>query len=133
MMKLLVLLAGIAYGLIALARLRERWMSRLRSLGAHLPPPQGYDVTIETPGGRAGWIEYGEHGERCRFGWELLGGGRSVLYVMVPGPEQWDSDVPWARGRRQQILARVAEEVVRQKCPSCRWELDDEQISFHTA
>jgi hypothetical protein len=130
MMKLLVLLAAIAYGAVALQRLRARWAARLFPPPA---PPRGYTVTIETPGGRAGHIEYRQGGDVCRLDWELLVGGKSVLHIWGPAPAAWDREVPWAAGRREQILSRVAEEVARQKCRDCRWELGDDGIRLFTA
>ncbi|WP_158218507.1 hypothetical protein [Synechococcus sp. 1G10] len=32
---------------------------------------------------------------------------------------EWSARHPWAAGRRQEILERIAEEVVRQKAPTC--------------
>jgi hypothetical protein len=130
MMKLLVLLATLGYGVIALARLRQRWLNRIESI---LPPPADYSVVVEAPGGGAGWIAYREQGESCRFAWELPAGRGASLRIAVPPAEQWDREVPWARGRRQQILARVAEEVIRKHCKRCRWEIDEDAIHFHPA
>jgi len=129
MMKLLVLLGMLIYGVIKLHRLRERWIARL------LPPPrapQGYTVTLDAAGGRAGQVEYRQNGHVGRFDWELLAPGKSTLHIRVPSPERWDGAVPWAAGRRQQILSRVAEEVARKVGPECRWEIAEEGIFLHT-
>jgi hypothetical protein len=128
MIKLLILLAGLGYGALQLVRLRDRWTRRLLSI---LPTPrQPFAVTIEAPGGRGGSLDYREDAGGGRFGWEVEGIRRSVLRVTAPGAAAWDRELPWAAGRRQQILARVAEEMVRQKCPGYRWEIDDSGVSL---
>jgi hypothetical protein len=59
----------------------------------------------------------------CEFYFEF-GGADTVAIVTVPSEEKWDTAYPWARGRRQEIITFVAEEVHRTQAPSSRivWE-----------
>ena|SRR2546426_831613 len=74
--------------------------------------------------GRSGSVAYYEGSGCISFYWEL-GGGETVVIISVDDESTWSKQHPWAVGRRQEILERVAHEVVRQKAPSCRAEIDD--------
>ena len=68
--------------------------------------------------GRGGTITYHEGPLALVFDWEFLV-GRSVAAVWLRGRGDWDARAGWARGRRDEILPRVAAEVIRQKAPGC--------------
>jgi hypothetical protein len=75
--------------------------------------------------GRSGSVGYYE-GVRCiSFDWEF-GGGNTVAIVWVGEPSIWSTRYAWAAFRRREILERVAQEIVRQKAPTCRAEIDDQ-------
>jgi hypothetical protein len=79
-----------------------------------------------------GWygdIEYVEDGQTCRFYWEF-GGGNALASISVPAPDAWDTEVPWAKGRREEILDRVAAETVRQRAPSAFIQRKDRFINL---
>src|SRR5262249_32847966 len=44
--------------------------------------------------------------------------------VSGPKSSEWDRACPWASGRQAEIYQQVAQEVIRQKAPGCRFELD---------
>jgi len=79
--------------------------------------------------GRYGSIEYIEDGQTCQFYWEF-GGGDTLASISVPTPGAWDTEVPWAKGRREEILDRVAAETVRQQAPSAFIQREDQFINL---
>ncbi len=81
-------------------------------------------VQIESSG-RAGSINYAEGGNKLKLYWEF-GGGDAIVTVWAPSEEKWDAEVPWAKGRRKELLEMIAADVVRQKAPGCkvRWKKD---------
>ena len=74
--------------------------------------------------GRSGSIEYRESAGSISFYWEF-GGGDTVAIVWVGDLASWSTRYPWAIDHRRAILERVAHEVVRQKVPSCRADIDE--------
>ena len=74
-------------------------------------------------GGRGGSVTYGEGLHTASLSWEFA---LSPALAIVTGPKasEWDRACPWAAGRQAEILAHVAAEVVRQKAPGCRHEID---------
>ncbi len=87
-----------------------------------------WEVRIITKG-RYGAIEYVEDGQTCQFYWEF-GGGDALAIITVPTPGAWDTEVPWAKGRREEILDRVAAETVRQRAPSAFIQREDQFINL---
>lgn len=82
-----------------------------------------HNVVI-TEDGRAGQVRYREPEGELAFHWEF--GGRDVVAIVQAGREdEWRTRHPWAADRRTQILRFVADEVVRQKLPKCRAEIDE--------
>ena len=73
--------------------------------------------------GRAGSISYHEGLEAASFQWEFA---LSPALAIVCGPRsaEWDRIFPWAAGRQAEVYRRIAQEVVRQKAPDSRFELD---------
>jgi hypothetical protein len=74
--------------------------------------------------GRSGHVRYREADGELSFYWEF-GGGDVVAVVTVGTAEEWAQRYPWAAARRAEILRVVAAELVRQKAPTCRAEIDD--------
>lgn len=113
----------------------RRWSGdRLRgdvmSDAPQVPVPSGeWRVDIETHG-RSGAIHYREQAGSIRFDWEF-GSGDVVAIVSGPEPDAWDSLHPWAAGRRTAITTRVADEVVRQKAPTCIPDIDEHSGIVH--
>lgn len=103
--------------LIAVAIVRGIRKNASESSGA----PKGDGVHVITHG-RDGEILYVEQGNTCRFYWEFLGGD-ALVGVTFPKKDQWDTAIPWATGRQEEIMKKVAAEVVRKKAPGhkVRW------------
>jgi hypothetical protein len=80
--------------------------------------------------GRDGYVRYRDGGGTLDFYWEL-GGGDVITLVSVGTAEEWRARHPWAFERRAEILARIGSELVRQRAPTCRVELDEALGSLH--
>lgn len=120
----LFLLAFLMVAVMVIRGLRQRASGKGASAGsaASAPSaPKGDGVHIITRG-RDGEILYIEKGNTCKFYWEFLGGD-AIVGVSFPKKDQWDATYPWAAGRQDEIMKRVAKEVVRQKAPgrNVRW------------
>lgn len=85
-------------------------------------PTPDWQVTF-TEEGRSGYVHYRERAGRLSFYWEF-GGGDVVTAISVGSADDWKREHPWAAPRRDEILARVATEVIRQRAPSCIAEFD---------
>lgn len=78
-----------------------------------------------TQEGRSGSVTYAEDGGRINGWWEF-GGGDAVTLISMGSREEWRTGHTWALGQRAAILSFVAGEVLRQKAPGCRAEIDEE-------
>jgi hypothetical protein len=90
-----------------------------------------YKVEIDQSG-RGGRVSYIENERALNLDWEFAING---VDLFVPTPEQWDAywqsrDADWARGRRQEILERVADEVRKQKAAGAAVTFEDNWIHF---
>jgi hypothetical protein len=66
-----------------------------------------------TKHGPAATIHYVEAGGSYDFAAEL-GTGKTLLYIYAPADDgEWTRRLPWAAGRRTEILEHVARQVVR--------------------
>ena len=83
-----------------------------------------------TQDGRGGNIVYRQTGSELSTWWEFAAGDRVVVFIAVPTPGEWDRQVPWAVGRRAEILARVGSEAIRQKASACSYEIGDRFIDI---
>ena len=77
--------------------------------------------------GPAGSVTYREGEHAHRFDWEL-GAKDVVATIYVPAPVDWDARIPWAAGRRGEVLGALAREVSRQKCRGCLIEIAERWI-----
>lgn len=75
-------------------------------------------------GGRDGEVIYRDAFGEQTFYWEI-GGGDVVAIVHVGTEAEWRVKALSTADRRPEILRFVASEVVRQKSPSCRADIDD--------
>jgi len=116
---------GALFGVVFVAVLLYQHFTRPRY--EPLPAPTDYTVGGMN-GGRTGYLRYSEDAGSHEFIWELGGSGDLVVYVAVPTPEQWTTELPWASGRRGEILDRIAREIHRQQCRGCTWEITDSTI-----
>ena len=76
-----------------------------------------------TEDGRSGQVIYSE-GLRSITGYWEFGGHDVVTIVSMGARADWERAHAWAMERRTEILGFVADEVVRQRAPSCRAEVD---------
>lgn len=74
--------------------------------------------------GREGQVLYTE-GLRSITGSQEFGGGDVVAIVSMGSEKDWRHSHGWALVRRSQILRYIAEEVIRQRAPSCAAEIDE--------
>lgn len=81
-------------------------------------------MTVEiTENGRSGAIFYREAGLVVPFYWEFAASPALVIVSGPPAPS-WDRDYPVAKGRREAVYRTVGAEIIRQKAPNCRYEID---------
>jgi hypothetical protein len=90
-----------------------------------------YEVKI-THSESGGTIYYLENDKELSFDWEVAVNG---ALLFVPSPARWnnfcaENDLPQAQNRRNEVLERVCEEVVRQKTSGTKYEIGDDYISI---
>ncbi len=75
--------------------------------------------------GPSGNILYFEKGQTLKLYWEF-GGADTLVTIWAPSEENWNAQVPWASGRRTEVLNFIAEEARKQKAPKARvrWSKD---------
>jgi hypothetical protein len=94
------------------------------------PPSKTWEVAIEEKG-RCGTIYYREGAESMPFFWEFGGGNNIIAIISGPKPADWDGSHPWARGRRSEIMRRVAEALIRKQGRGCKPEFEDETTTIY--
>lgn len=83
------------------------------------------DWRVEVVGnGPSGSIGYYEGTSCISFEWEF-GGSNTVAIIWAGELSVWSTRYAWAVSRRGEILERVAQEIVRQRAPSYRAEIDE--------
>jgi hypothetical protein len=119
---LVIGLASVVFGLVPL------WWSA-RGQPGRADASAGFTVTVEgtIPGGDVVYRE-GEH--EAHFGWDLGGRAPYLMFVYVPDEAAWPERLPWASGRREDVLERIAREVKRLKVPRARVEFAEDRIDF---
>jgi hypothetical protein len=84
---------------------------------------QRWEVRIEERG-REGTVHHrDEHGTLSFY--KEIGGGHVVASVRVGTRSDWERHHRWALAQREEIIARVASECIRQRAPNCRAEMDE--------
>ncbi|MEQ1755857.1 MAG: hypothetical protein ABL973_17175 [Micropepsaceae bacterium] len=81
-------------------------------------------VTI-TETGRTGQVQYAEGVHTISGYWEF-GGSDVVAIVSMGSREDWQRSHAWATGKRADILRLIADEVIRQRAPSCKPDIDEQ-------
>lgn len=116
-----LLLVSLMVAVMIVRGFRQRSSGKGAPAGSSPSSPKGDGVHVITRG-RDGDILYIENGNTCKFYWEFLGAD-AIVGVSFPKKDQWDSAIPWAAGRQDEIMKKVAKEVVRQKAPGhkVRW------------
>lgn len=74
--------------------------------------------------GRDGQVRYAQGLHTLEGYWEF-GGGDVVTIVSMGTREEWMRDHPWAVDQRAEILRFIADEVMRQRAPTCAAEVDE--------
>lgn len=92
---------------------------------------QGFSVLI-TDEGRSGTVDYVEGELRLPLWWEFTIDG---AWVWAPSPDEWDGywrahGAEGAAGRREEILARVADECIRQRAQSAHARVDSDGVTL---
>ena len=103
-------------------RIGQNWMSIVEATYFR-PMDVGRSVSIEEDG-RSGKVRYNELGRELVFYWEF-GGGDVVAIVHVGTEAEWLVKHAWAADRRAGILHFIGDELVRQRAPGCKSELDE--------
>lgn len=75
--------------------------------------------------GREGRVEYREGPNTISGHWEF-GGDDVVTIVSMGSRAEWQRSHMWAVDQRASILRAVADEVIRQRAPSCTAEIDEQ-------
>ncbi len=84
------------------------------------------DWSVDIGGaGPCGSVTYRDTSGMLACYWEF-GGGDTVATIGVGTEAEWTRHHRWAAARRTEILRRIADEVIRQKAPGCRAEIDDQ-------
>ena len=97
---------------VAIVRgMRKNASGKRGSAASSAPKGDGVHVISR---GRDGEILYIENGNTCRFYWEILVGD-AIVGVTFPKKDQWDAAIPWAAGRQDEIMQKVAREFVRKE------------------
>jgi hypothetical protein len=85
---------------------------------------------VEYPrGGRDGYLGYYEGSCAASFFWEL-GGNDVVLIIHIGTLSEWSRQHPWAAERRQEIIGRVAADVIRQSAPNYMAEIEERDDGY---
>ncbi len=88
-----------------------------------------YEVEVKRTG-RGGWTEYREDGRGLRFNWDINTEGAEIY---IPPSHEWDNfceenGALWAKGRRQEILERLAQGYCHQRANKAKWRIEDHWI-----
>jgi len=78
---------------------------------------------IET--GRDGQVQYSE-GQHTISGYWEFGGSDVVTIVSMGSREEWQLAQPWAMETRADILRVIADELIRQRAPTCWADIDEQ-------
>lgn len=75
-----------------------------------------------TKHGPAAIIHYVEAGGSHDFDAEL-GGGKVLLTIYAPPDGEWDRRLPWAAGRRTEVLEHIARRVASKESPGSKFAI----------
>ncbi len=79
--------------------------------------------------GRGGTITYQKENIRLNFDWEF-GGNNCVVIIFVPTEAQWEQTTGLPQSERLPVLEFVAQQVVRDQAPTCRYEISNPWIEI---
>lgn len=84
---------------------------------------------IYSQSGRGGTITYQDGETDIPLDWEF-GGGNCVVIIFVPTEAQWEKATGLPLSERLPVLEFVAQQVIRDQAPSCRYEISDPWIEI---
>lgn len=82
-----------------------------------------------TQDGRGGSIYYKEGEVIIHFDWEF-GGGNAVAIIYIPEVKYWEPRTGTPLSRRDEILAFLSEQVIRDRAPGCSYKIYSNSISI---
>jgi len=69
----------------------------------------------------------------CEFYFEF-GGGDTIGTIWFPKDDSaWDTQYPWAKGRRMEIVRDMAEQVRQKQAPSSTLKWENDRVHFMSA
>lgn len=74
--------------------------------------------------GRDGHVEYTEGLSRTIRGYWEFGGQDVIVIISMGSQREWENAHAWVGDRRGGILRTIADEVIRQRAPTCKAEID---------
>lgn len=80
--------------------------------------------------GRDGYVRYSEGLHHYDFYWEFCGDG-CIVSAGVPAADKWPQQLPWAAGRRDEVIARVGEQMCRRAGPGRKWRLKNDWLEVY--
>ncbi|MCF0050857.1 hypothetical protein LXM25_12360 [Dyadobacter sp. LJ53] len=86
-------------------------------------------VVTYSQDGRGGKIFYRDGPVSIDFDWEFAGGNAVVLFL-VPEEKYWEIQTKTPLSRRDEILAFVANQVINDQAPGCRFEVYSNHITI---
>jgi hypothetical protein len=86
-------------------------------------------VVTYTQEGRGGKIYYRDAGILIEFDWEFAGGNAVILFS-IPEEKHWEAITKTPLSRREEILKFVANRVIADQAPGCRFEIYSNSISI---
>ena len=82
------------------------------------------DWSVEIRRGLTGKAVYREGTNRLDASIEI-GATPDIILILV-GPRKWDTEVPWAAGRRDEVMGRIGEAVRAKEAPNTILEFGDD-------
>jgi len=83
------------------------------------------DWSVEIRRGLTGKAVYREGANRLDVGISIGATPDIILFVGGPPPQEWDAKVPWAAGRRYEVMGRIGEAVRAKEAPNAILEFGD--------
>jgi len=81
--------------------------------------------SVEIRRGLNGSAVYREGSHRLQVRIEIGGTLDIILIIVGPPPQEWDAKVPWAAGRRYEVMARIGDAVRAKESPNAILEFGD--------
>lgn len=86
-------------------------------------------VVTYSQDGRGGKIFYQDGPVSIDFDWEFAS-GKVIIYFSIPQEKYWEAHTKTALSRRNEIITFVANQVINDQAPGCRFEIYSDYISI---